>query len=73
MQEYVYSAMLIHKVHGTLDEAHVAKVIEAAGGKADNAQAKALVAALKGVDIDAAIKEAAMPVAAVPAAGGHAA
>ena len=33
MQEYVYSAMLIHKVHGSMDENRVLKVIEAAGGK----------------------------------------
>ena len=67
--EYVYAAMLIHKLSGKIDEDTVKKVIQAAGGSPDDGRAKALVAALNDVDIDAAIKEAAVAtVAAAPAA-----
>jgi large subunit ribosomal protein L12 len=72
--EYIYAGMLIHKVGGTLNEDTVKKVIQAAGGKPDDGQARALVAALKDVNIEEAIKEAAASqvVAAAPAAGGAA-
>lgn len=65
--ELIYAAMLLHKAGKEINEANVKKVIEAAGIKKDDAQIKALVSALDGVDIEKAIKEAAMPVAA-PAA-----
>ncbi len=67
--EYVYAAMLIHKLGGKIEEDTVKKVIQAAGGTPDDGRAKALVAALSDVDIDTAIKEASVaPVAAAPAA-----
>lgn len=44
------------------------KVLEAAGIKTDEIKIKALVAALKEVDIDEVIKSAALPVAAPAAA-----
>ena len=50
--EYVYTAMLIHKVGGKIDEATVTKVLEAAGVKPDAARVKALVAAFDGVDVE---------------------
>ncbi|MDP2907210.1 MAG: 50S ribosomal protein P1 [Nanoarchaeota archaeon] len=62
--ELIYAAMLLHKAGKEINEANVKKVIEAAGIKKDDAQIKALVSALDGVDIEKAIKEAAMPVAA---------
>ena len=65
--ELIYAAMLLHKAGKEINEANVKKVIEAAGIRKDDAQIKALVSALDGVDIEKAIKEAAMPVAA-PAA-----
>jgi len=72
--EYVYAAMLIHKLGGKIEEDTVKKVIQAAGGSPDDGRAKALVAALSDVDIDSAIKEASIaPVAAAPAAVGGAA
>jgi len=67
--EYMYAAMLIHKAGGTVDEATVKKVLEAAGAKADDTKIKALVASLEGVNIDEAVeKAAAAPVAAPVAA-----
>ena len=61
--EYVYSALLIHKLGAELSGDRVKKVIEAAGGKADDIKARALLAALDGVNIDEVIKQAAIPVA----------
>ena len=68
--EYVYAAMLLHKVGQKVDEENLNKVMEAAGGKPDPAQSKALVASLEGVDIDKAIEEASkvQVAAAAPAA-----
>jgi large subunit ribosomal protein L12 len=69
--EYVYAAMLLHKAGQNVEEGSVKKVLEAAGVKADDAKIKSLVAALQGVNIDDAIKQAAIvsaPVAAAPAA-----
>lgn len=61
--EYVYSALLIHKLGAELTQDKVKKVIEAAGGKADDVKARALIAALDGVNIEEIIKQAAIPVA----------
>ena len=68
--EYIYSAMLLHSAGKKIDAANVKKVLEAAGVKADDARIKALTASLEGVNIDEAIKTAAVPVAAAPAAAG---
>ena len=66
--EYVYSAMLLHSAGKKITEENVKKVITAAGIKADDAKIKALTASLEGVDIDEAVKTAAVPVVAAPAA-----
>lgn len=67
--EYVYAAMLLHKAGQKIDEASVAKVLEAANVKPDTAKTKALIAALDGVDIEKAIKDASVvQVTAAPAA-----
>ena len=69
--EYVYSALLLHRAGKEVNEANVKKVLEAAGVTADDGKIKALVAALDGVNVDEAIKEAAVaPVAAVAAPAG---
>ena len=66
--EYVYSAMLLHSAGKKITEENIKKVLTAAGVKADDAKIKALTASLDGVNIDEAIKTAAVPVAAAPAA-----
>ena len=66
--EYVYSVMLLHSAKQPITEANVKKILEAANVKAEEGRVKALVAALEGVDIESAIKEAAVPVMAVPVA-----
>ena len=61
--------MLLHKLGKPVNEENVKKTLQAAGGSPDEGRVKALVAALDGVDIDAAIKEAAiMPAASAQAA-----
>ena len=69
--EYVYSALLLHKAGKKLTQKAMEEVLTAAGVTADKGRIKALIAALKDVDIDEALKSAAMPmaVAAAPAAG----
>ena len=72
--EYVYTALLLHAVGKNVSEAAVTKVLEAAEAKPDSARVKALIASLKDINIDEAIKNAAavQAVAAVPAAAGEA-
>ena len=65
--EYVYASLLLHAAGKKVDEAELKNVLNAAGVQVDEARVKALVAALEGVNIDEAIKGAAVPVA-VPAA-----
>ena len=62
--EYIYGALLLHSAGKEINEENLKKVVSATGEKADDAQIKALIAALDGVNIDEAIKNAAMPVAA---------
>ena len=72
--EYIYSALLLHKAGKKVEEGSVKKVLEAAGVQVNDARVKALVAALDGVNIDEAIKKAAVTaVAAAPMVVGGAA
>ena len=72
--EYVYAALLLHKLKQPVNEDNVKKVISAAGASPDEIQVKALVSALGEVNIDEALKNAAAaPVAAAaPAAAASA-
>ncbi len=65
----VYGALLLHSAGKNITEDNMKKVITATGEKAEDAQIKALVSSLEGVNIDDAIRQAvAMPAAAAPAA-----
>ena len=66
--EYVYAALLLHKQKKEVNEANITSVIKASGATVNEAQVKALVAALADVNIDEAIKAAPVAVAAAPAA-----
>ncbi|MFE3845932.1 50S ribosomal protein P1 [Thermoplasmatota archaeon] len=68
--EYIYSAMLLHSAGKDITEEGIKKILTAAGVKANDARIKALTASLEGVNIEDAIKTAAVPVAAAPAASG---
>jgi large subunit ribosomal protein L12 len=65
--EYVYAAMMLHAVGKKVDETGLTNILKAAGAQVDEARVKALVAALEGVNIDEAIKSAAVPAVAAPA------
>jgi large subunit ribosomal protein L12 len=66
--EYVYAALLLHKQKKEINEANITSVIKASGAAVNDAQVKALVAALADVNIDEAIKAAPVAVVAAPAA-----
>lgn len=69
--EYVYAALLLHKLKQNITEDSVKNVVQAAGVTPDDVRVKALVAALGEVNIDEALKAAPVAVAAAaPAAGG---
>ncbi|HLC72395.1 MAG TPA: 50S ribosomal protein P1 [Candidatus Nanoarchaeia archaeon] len=68
--ELIYAAMLLHRAKKDINEENIKKIMNAVGIQKTDAEVKALVAALNGVDIEKAIKEAAtVAVAAAPAAG----
>ncbi len=64
--EYVYAALLLHKLGQAVDEANLKKVISATGASVDESKVKVLVASLTGVNIDEQLANAA--IAAAPAA-----
>jgi large subunit ribosomal protein L12 len=66
--EYVYAGMLLHAAKKPIEEKSVISIMEAAGFKPDAAKVKALVASLKDVNIEEAIKSAAIAPAVAPAA-----
>jgi large subunit ribosomal protein L12 len=70
--EYVYAALLLHKLKQNITEDGVKNVVKAAGVAPDDVRVKALVAALSEVNIEEALKAAPIAVAAAPAAGGAA-
>ncbi len=61
--EYVYAALLLHKLEKEVNEANIASVVKASGSDVNEAQVKALVAALADVNIDEAVKAAPVAVA----------
>ncbi|MFH1107040.1 MAG: 50S ribosomal protein P1 [Candidatus Micrarchaeota archaeon] len=67
--EYVYAALLLHTAKQPVNEDNVKKVLADAGVQADAGKLKSLVSSLEGVNIDDAIKQAAVAAVAAPAAG----
>lgn len=64
--EYVYAALLLHKLKQDINEDNVKNVIKATGVSPDDNQVKSLIAAISEVNIDDALKAA--PMAAAPMA-----
>jgi large subunit ribosomal protein L12 len=69
--EYVYAALLLHKLQKEVNEANISSVVKASGAEVNDAQVKSMVAALADINIEDAIK--AVPVAVAAAAPAEAA
>jgi len=70
--EYVYAVLLLHSAKRDISEDNLRRVLEAAGIAVDDIRLKALVAAVKEINIDDVLKSAfALPTApvTVPATG----
>ena len=65
--EYVYAALLLHKLQKDVSEENISSVVKASGTDVNEAQVKSLVAALADVNIEEAIKAAPVAVAAAAA------
>ena len=70
--EYVYAALLLHKLGKDVNEDNITKVVQATGAEVDASKVKSLTANLSGVDIEAELANAVVASAAAPATGGEA-
>ena len=70
--EYVYAALMLHKLKKDITEENVTSIVKASGTEVNEAKVKSLVASLADVNIEDAIK-AAPVAAAAPAAAAQAA
>ena len=65
--EYVYAALMLHKLKKDVTEENISSIVKASGAEVNEAQVKSLVAALADVNIEEAIKAAPVAVAAAAA------
>ena len=70
--EYIYAALMLHKLQKEVTEESVTSVVKATGAEVNEAQVKALVASLADVNIEEAIKASPVAVATAPAAAADA-
>ena len=66
--EYVYAALMLHKLKKDITEENLTSVVKVSGGEVNEAKVKSLVASLADVNIEEAIKAAPVAVASAPAA-----
>ncbi|MDA3837152.1 MAG: 50S ribosomal protein L12 [Nanoarchaeota archaeon] len=64
--EYIYAALLLHKLDKEVTEAAIKSVVVATGASVDDSKVKSLVASLKDVDISSELANASL-VSAAPA------
>lgn len=69
--EYIYAALLLHKLDKEVNEDAIKSVVAATGVTVDDSKVKSLVASLKDVDISSELANASL-VSAAPAASGNA-
>lgn len=62
--EYVYAALLLHKLGKEISEDNLKKVIAATGAEIEEVKIKSLIASLKGVNIDKELESARLMTAA---------
>ncbi|PJE81195.1 50S ribosomal protein P1 [Candidatus Pacearchaeota archaeon CG10_big_fil_rev_8_21_14_0_10_32_42] len=65
--EYMYAALLLHKLGKEVSESAIKSVVAATGTSVDDSKVKSLVASLKDVNIDTELANASL-VSAAPAA-----
>lgn len=70
--EYVYGALLLHKLGKEISEENVKKVVAASGAEVNDSKVKSLIASLKGVDIAKELENASL-VASAPSSSASAA
>ena len=70
--EYVYAALLLHKLGKEINEDSLTKVLQSSGAKVDESKVKSLIASLKDVDIEAELANAVVASASALVAGGEA-
>ena len=56
--EYIYAALLLHKLEQPVSEENMKKVIEATGAQVDESKIKTLLTSLQGVDIGKELENA---------------
>ena len=69
--DYIYAALLLHKLGKEVNEHNLKSVVAASGIQADEGKIKSLVASLKGIDIDKELANAALVSAAPASHAGH--
>jgi len=67
--EYIYAALLLHKLGKNVNEDNVKKVVQSAGAEVDDSKVKSLVASLKDVDIATELESASLVAAPSSGAG----
>ncbi|MBI3333871.1 50S ribosomal protein P1 [Candidatus Pacearchaeota archaeon] len=65
--EYIYGALLLHKLNQPVTAENLTKVVKAAGAEPDEAKVKTLLASLQGVDIAKELENASTAVVAAGA------
>ncbi len=69
--EYIYAALLLHKLGKEVNEHNLKSVVAATGANADEGKIKSLIVSLKGVDIDKELESASLASAAPAHAPAH--
>jgi len=67
--EYIYAALLLHKLGKEINEGSLKGVLTGAGVDVDESKVKSLIASLKGVDIEKELENASLAVASAPTSG----
>lgn len=70
--EYVYAALLLHKLGKEVNEENLKSTVASTGTEVNESKVKSLVASLKGVDIDSELESASLISAAPAPTGGEA-
>jgi len=58
--EYIYAALLLHKLGKELNEENVKKVLASTGMEVDESKVKSMLVSLSGVDIDKELETASL-------------